>query len=398
MKSTARRPLFPSFPEQEYKARWGRARELMGEEGLDGLLITEGNNFSYLASGIKEHSTSRPNVLILPREGEPLALVHWFPRESRREESWLKELRVYRYGHPLKTGPPLEELKGAFHELGLERARMGAELGFEQRLGISYETFSLLKESLPQADFSDASRLLWELRSIKSPLEIERIREACAITGRAYGRLFSELKLGTDEGEAARRLKGLMEEEGGSDPWYIVTSSPENYRFVSRNSRPLTARLEAGNFLWFDGGCSFGGYFCDFSRGAFLGEPTGDAKRVTRLVIEITEALVSAVRPGVSARELDALNLREWKKAGIDYLESDFGGGRVGHGVGLAINEPPNIAPYDETALKPGMVFTLEPGLVTEFGTFHFEENLVVTERGCEVFTEFSKEPPTVGA
>ncbi len=66
--------------------------------------------------------------------------------------------------------------------------------------------------------------------------------------------------------------------------------------------------------------------------------------------------------------------------------------------MGLARNEPPNIAPYDGTALKPGMVFTIEPGLVTEFGTFHFEENLVVTEGGREVFTSFPKDPPVIAA
>lgn len=391
MDSSKPKSKFAVFPREEYEARWIKARELMGEAGLDALFITWAPNYSYFSGGIEEHSTSRPNIFILPEDGEPAVLAHHFSLESRRGESWIKDIRPYSYGHPLLTGPPVKELCKLFKEKGLERGIIGCELGFEQRLGISHETFMELRNSLPSADFLDASRLIWKLRTVKSPAEVEYIKKACIATSRAYERFFAEVKIGMTEGDASSLLQEFMRQEGGDAPWSIVTSNPKNYQFVSRSSRPLGERLKKGSFLWFDAGCRVSGYNSDFSRGAFFGKPSKKALEFYSLVFRITDELVLSVKPGIRASELDNLNNRKWKKAGYDYKKIDFGGGRIGHGLGLAITEPPHIASYDNTVLSHGMVITIEPGMVTSEGTFHLEENLLITERGCEILSVMPK-------
>lgn len=103
------------------------------------------------------------------------------------------------------------------------------------------------------------------------------------------------------------------------------------------------------------------------------------------MVYKITKMLVESVRPGIRACELDALNTAEWAKYGYEHSKIAFAGTRIGHGMGLLGTEPPHIGAYDSTVLQPGMVFTIEPGLVTDYGCFQTEHNVVVTEAGCEV-------------
>lgn len=114
-----------------------------------------------------------------------------------------------------------------------------------------------------------------------------------------------------------------------------------------------------------------------------------------RMVAEITKTLVDAVRPGMRACDINALNNLEWEKRGYDYdRKINWGGGRIGHGLGWGscVTEPPHIAAYDTTEIRPGMVFTIEPGINAEYGTFQTEMDIVVTEDGCEVLNEMNRE------
>jgi len=85
------------------------------------------------------------------------------------------------------------------------------------------------------------------------------------------------------------------------------------------------------------------------------------------------------------ACDVDAMNTTAWQKYGLDYGKIDFGGSRIGHGIGLLGTEPPHIGPEDKTVLQSGMVFTIEPGWPTEYGCFQAETDVVLTEEGCEV-------------
>jgi Xaa-Pro aminopeptidase len=64
---------------------------------------------------------------------------------------------------------------------------------------------------------------------------------------------------------------------------------------------------------------------------------------------------------------------------------------RIGHGVGLVTTEPPHLSEQDDTPLAPGMIITIEPGVATTYGTFHIEENLLVTADGSEVLSQISR-------
>jgi Xaa-Pro aminopeptidase len=278
----------------------------------------------------------------------------------------------------------------AFKDAGMDAGQVGAELGFEQRIGISVNDFEKLKQLLPRVQFVDGAGLFWGLRMIKSTDEIARHRRACEITVQAYNRLFSNISEGMKEIEILDKFLKLQGDLGGSSPWGSINSGPENY-FCTGQGKGATHRvIQKGNQVWIDGGCAHQEYWSDFCCAGTVGHPSDKQLKMQDMVLKITKKIVSLVRPGMKACDLDAFNSLEWEKYGYDYSKIDFGGGRIGHGMGLFGTEPPHIGPEDNTTIRAGMVFTIEPGMPTEFGCFQTEINLVVTEGGCQVLNDMN--------
>ena len=370
------------FPKSEYEGRWENARKRMAEAGLDVLLVTEKANYVYFCGGNPDFSFSRPTALILPREGDPICVVQRFFKDLTQRSTYVDDVRVYE----TLGGAPVEMIAGALKDRGVAGGKIGCELGYEQRMGLSLEDFRALTMALSGATFGDASGVVWGCRMVKSSAEIERLRKAGRITGEVYEALFPAVRPGMTEAEVVDRFLQMHLERGGASPWFLINSGPENYDIPCGG--PADRTLKAGDVLWMDGGCSVGDYWSDFTRMVFLGEPTDDQRRIYDLVVDITRKTVEAVRPGVKCSDLQAHNDRLWEEAGHDYNEINFAGGRIGHGMGTMITEPPHVAAYDPTVLGPGMVITIEPGWMRPDGCFHVEDNVLVTEEGYEVLSQ----------
>ncbi len=382
-------PEYMRFPVEEYKKRCDKARELMAKKDLNGLFITEGGNYTYFSGGGRDFSFSRPHTMLLPRKGDPVAIIQNFPAWNRKREIWFDDVRVYE----TVLGLPLEMVVEAMNEIGMNEGRVGAELGYEQRLGISPNDFIKLKEALPKVEFVDAADVFWGIRMIKSPEEIERHRRACQITARAYDALFPSLYEGMSEREILDRFIRLQAIIGGYAPWGFINSGPENYSAIGGG--PSARRIQKGNQVWLDGGCTYREYASDFCCAGTVGPPSDKQRKMQKMVAEITTTVVNAIRPEIRACDIDALNNSEWEKRGYDYNGNiNWAGGRIGHGLGwgACLTDPPHIAAYDRTEICPGMVFTIEPGINTEYGCFQTETDIVVTEDGCEVLNKMDTE------
>ena len=381
-------PEYMRFPVEEYRRRCDQARELMEKKNLNGLLITEGGNYTYFSGGTRDFSFSRPHTMLLPRKGNPVAVIQRFPDWNRKREIWFDDVRIY----DTMLGLPVEMVVKAMKDVGMGEGRVGAEFGYEQRLGISPNDFAKLKESLPEVEFIDAADVFWDIRIIKSPEEVERHRRACQITVHAYNSLFPNICEGMSEIEIVDKFLRLQITIGGYNPWAFINSGLENY--FSIGGGPTNRRIQEGNQVWIDGGCSYREYGCDFCCAGTVGPPSDKQQKMQRMVMEITRTLVEAVRPGMKAYDIDALNNSEWEKRGYNYSKINWGGGRIGHGLGwgACLTEPPHIASYDRTEIRPGMVFTLEPAISTDYGCYQTEMNIVITEDGCEILNEMDRE------
>ena len=378
------KPNYKIFPDSEFRQRLARAKEEMAERALDALFITDGLNFFYFTGGSPPFSNARPHIALLPKDGEPLLVVPEVSKEALRLESWISTLKSH-----LTFGAPIEMLKEMFRELGVESGRIGCELGKEQRLGISLSDFDRLKASLPDAQFVDASALLWNLRIVKSKAEVECVREACNITTKALNAAFEKARVGMRERQLANFFCNEVSKNGGFAPFTFVNSGPYNYNYLlgpaGFPSRISDQKLSRGNMLYIDAGCTYNGYWCDFCRMASIGKPSKEQISMHELIDNVTQECVDMVKPGIKISEIAEFCAEQMERAGYPLKGQ---AGRMGHGVGLMVTEPPNVSFDDVTVLKPGMTFTIEPMIVMKYGCFATEQDLVVTEAGCEVLSK----------
>jgi Xaa-Pro aminopeptidase len=384
--------LKPDFPQNEYEIRYAKARRLMAEEGLNALLATDITNYTYFG-GHKirlQMVWSRPQILILPIEGEPIVIAQSLFENMIRKTSWIKNYRLWEV-FPFTEQRIMDVLK----EFNLNSGKIGVDLGAEYRLGISYSEFDRLKKKLREVDFVDATNIFLKTRQSKTKKEIDCLKKACDITSKAYEKLFDNLKLDMSEIEIAKLMMTLMM-EGGSDEgcW----TNPRIFPGAYLMSEPTSRALREGDQLFIDSGAQVKNYKADFSRLAYVGQPSKELKELYELCREITWKEIEATKPGVKASDIAKIGSSQLKKAGIKPKPA----GRDGHGLGIGGLELPSICLNDHTVLEEGMVVTMEPEVSSitvkpEISNrqpgFRFvqEENVLVTRKGYEVLSWSSR-------
>jgi len=372
----------------EYARRYDRARELMKTENMNALFVTGEENFTYFTgsrSTMPWLSFTRPRFAIIPLEGDPIVVVHDANREETRKGSIVRDVRVYEASEQLPLGSsPIDMLAEIFREKGLDKGHVGAELGLEQRLGFPCGDFLGLKSTLPDTIFVDASDLLWDLRIVKSKEEISSIRKACQITAKARQKCFETIEQGMTEKQVANLFFQYMMEAGADKPCFVMVVSGT---FSESTYRPTNKRLRKGETVFLDGGCYIGDYTCDFDRIATVGRPSEKQVVLHDFIYETNKKMMAEYKPGVKLSDIADICWREYEKAGLPISKA----GRAGHGQGMLPTEPPSVSKLDSTVLKPGMVVSSEPGLITDSGLFVWEDVLAVTKDGHELL---SKETP----
>ena len=372
---------YKSFPRLEYEKRWSRAQEQMEKERLDALFITEPLNYNYFGGASPSFSYARWTIVVFPKDGKPTLIAHQFVEESTRRETWIENIKIYKS----LAEAPMDEIKQVFKEHGLTKGKVGTELGYEQRYGMSYNDFLKLKKTLPQVKFVDASSTFWKLRMIKSEAEAALLRKSCEVTSQAYEECFETIEEGMTEKEVEKTFLSAMANRGATRPWCFINSSPINYPVIS--GAPTIQKLKKGNTVWIDGGCNYGGYWSDFCRVGSVGKASEKQRKMHETTLKLTHLCIDMIKPRVKVAEIAKVCEKEAKKMGV---ELTFRAGRYGHGIGLMLTEPPHIATYDRTVLEPGMTITIEPGFVTNYGVFQNEENILVTQKGHEILSKAS--------
>lgn len=379
-----------NFPRAEFEARYARLQEALGQIGADALLVTSEANFNYFTGYIAAHpwvSFSRNLLAILPREAPPALIVPASLEQQARDQTWIEQIVPFTtIGHA-----PVETIAATARALGLGEGRIGAELGYEQRLGVSYLDFQRLQAALPKATFVDAAEAIWSLRMRKSPAEIACLRKACRVTDAALARFFAELRPSMTERDMARRLGALLLEEGADGiDWIMMTSGRGQY--YRTFGVPREHALEPGEMVWMDVSAIVNGYKSDYDRSAILGGPTAEQAALQETVHAATMAGIAAIRPGAPVRDVVVAVNEVLDTAGLGVRDS----GRIGHGLGLQSTEPPDVSLTDPTILAPGMVITVEPAIIRDHGIYQVEQNVAVTETGYELLSRTSPELRTI--
>jgi Xaa-Pro aminopeptidase len=366
----------------EYLGRVAKVAAGLREMQINGLLLTGESNIDYF-SGFRHHAPwtlfARPFFQIISADGRSALVTHTFLEPEMRRTSAITDVRTF-----TQSGDaPVALLHDIMRDLSISTGRLGMELGYEQRLGISINDFRKLEGELQGMEIVDASKLLWKLRTIKSPAEIELMRNSAAVTAAAFVAGFRAAKPGVLESDVCRVCAETMIERGAERPGFILATSGRGHYGVL-SGKPTTRKLEQNEMLWIDMGAVVDGYWSDFCRAAYFGQPPTALQDGQKLILDVNQSMIDATRPGEPMRKVAEAAVKAFRAHGI---EITLGPGRIGHGMGLMSTEPPHIALYDETLCEEGLVFTIEPRITNEHGVFNCEELLAVTKTGVDVLT-----------
>jgi len=267
------------------------------------------------------------------------------------------------------------------------RRRLGT-LGFE-RSNLSYDGYAVLREKLPaRVALEPVSGWLEQHRMVKSPAEIELIRQSVAANSKAFEQAARRVRTGMRERDLAAEIEHQMHRVGAEKPSFeTIVASGE--RTALPHAHPTSAKLQPGQLLLIDMGTFQAGYASDMTRMLFLGTPDARVKLMYKAVLEAQLAAIDAVKPGVTTAYVDRRARQVLKQYGLDraFVHS------TGHGLGLEIHELPRIGRKNKTKLAAGMAITIEPGAYVEgYGGIRIEDTVVVTPQGCEVLTPTGKE------
>jgi len=353
----------------DFEARRNRLRKAFGKHGVDGLLVTDFTNVTYLTG-----FTGDDSYLLVRRVGETVI----------SDPRYTTQLGEECPGVDLDIRPPGKGMPQAVIRL-LRQSKIA-------RLGIEADSMTVglrdrIAANVPQLEIVPISNAVEGLRQVKDREEVAQIRKAAWQAEKAFGVLRSMLRSETTEKQAADELEHQMRVFGAKDAAFgtIVAVGP---RAALPHATPTDQRIGADDFVLIDWGANGGLYRSDLTRVLVTGRISPKFERVYRVVLEAQLRAIAAVRPGALTHDVDAVARKIIAKAGFGRR---FRHG-LGHGIGLQVHEGPRLAVKNQSVLRPGMVVTVEPGIyLPGWGGVRIEDDVLVTRTGCEVLTSVPK-------
>ena len=366
--------------ENPYLSRQARLYVSIQNASLDVLALNPGASLKYL-TGLEFHLSERPVVAIFMPQS-PLSIV-------------LPELETAKTTHsPFPIQAFLYGENPVSWILAFKQAVKSAQIEGNKRVGIEPRSlrmleYQFLRDSAPEAQFISAEAELAELRMRKGENEIMAMRKAVEIAQAALGATLPSIKINMTERELASELV-LQLFRAGTDPDMpfspIVSCGPNS---ANPHASPTDRRLTPGDLLVIDWGASHRGYCSDITRTFAIGEPEPEETRIAEIVLQANTAARESARPSIQASRVDYAARYIIDQAGYGQYFTH----RTGHGLGLEGHEPPYIRSDNELILRPGMAFTVEPGIyLPGRNGVRIEDNLVITDDGAVCLTDLPRD------
>jgi len=348
--------------------RLDRAREAAANAGVDALLMAPGSDLKYLL-GAGGSSFERLTCLVVPTTAPPVLVV------PKLEAPGYDAVPTSALGVELATWVDGED----------PYALVASFLDAPSRVAVGDVMVALhvlgLRGALPAAEQVLAGPIVRELRMRKDDAEITELRRAGAAIDRVHARMAEFLRVGRTEAAVGADIAAAIVEEGHTAAEFVIVASGPN---GASPHHSLSDRVvEEGDVVVIDiGGPVPAGYCSDSTRTYVMGEPRDTDVSETYAVLQAAQqAAVDAVRPGVTAQDVDAAARTVIEDAGF----GEYFIHRTGHGIGLDVHEHPYIVGGNDMPLEPGMAFSVEPGIYQpgRWGA-RIEDIVVVTEDGVE--------------
>ena len=363
--------------------------------GLSGVVLFDPYYVLYYA-GFAFVPTERPMALVLGSDGTRTLVVPRLELEHAEAKSTLDRVEHY----PEYPGDPRAEdvLARTIASSGLA-GKVGADQdGYPWILGYRGPTLSELSGATVVRVVEQIERQL----AVKSEAEVALIRESVRWGNLAHRLLQRYTRVGATETEVSQRATdeatfAMLDAIGEiySAQSFVSSSAHAGYRGqIGRNAaipHALAGNLvfQAGDVLVTGASAPVWGYLSELERTMFVGDPTREQERMFEQMVALQDLAFDAIRPGVPCSDVDTAVRAYFEEHELwpNWRH------HTGHAIGLRYHEGPFLDSGDDTEIRPGMVFTVEPGLYApELGGFRHSDTVLVTEDGIEILTYYPRD------
>jgi len=359
---------------EERKSRIEKARRLMTQNRIDAIYIEPGPTMFYF-TGMRWSTSERMFAMVIPARGEIAWVCPKFEEERARE--------LIKFGNDVRTweedASPYLRVAEIFRDRGIRTGR----IGIEER--VRFFLYDGIRQEAPKIEFVSATSITAGCRMFKSPAEIALLQKSNDLLLIAYRATWATMRDGMPQqefaGNCATALRNLGVDGG------IFCSFGKYTAFPHGSITPQ--KLQAGDVVLMDGGCSVEGYQSDITRTFVFGKPTQRQRDIWNLERKSQDAGFAAAKVGAPCESVDAAARKVITDAGFgpDYKVPGLPH-RTGHGIGLDGHEWTNFVRGNKTPIQPGMCFSDEPTIAIygEFG-IRLEDCLYITANGPKFFT-----------
>jgi len=346
-----------------------RLQRILVKENLDLLLISFLPHVRYLSG------YSGTNGLILISCDDAVFLTDF--RYQQQVKKQIKNLRVMIAERDLFSSlSNLPQLKGKRIKMGFEAEHLNCK------------TYQRLEKLLPNCLLVPTENLIGTLIVKKDRSELEKIKKAIEITDQVFSEILDFIKPGIKELDLSAEMEYRMKRYGSSTP-YFETIVASGKRSAQPHGVASSKKIQRNEFVTFDFGAVFDGYTADLTRTVVVGKANRKQKKVYNIVLRAQRRAISRAKPKMKACDLDRTAREVIKTAGY----AKYFGHGLGHGIGVLIHDNPAVNPTNQQLLEPGMVITIEPGIyIPNWGGVRIEDDVLITQKGCEVLTTAERE------
>ena len=373
------------FSPEEFADRRARVRQAIADKGLDWLVLFHPVSIHWL-TGSDAKSYQAFQCLLVSASDDPLILIARASERAEIEADTLAD-RMIGWGGP-EPEDPLAVFARVADELRLTTRRVGIEV---PAYYLHPHHYVRLKDLLSGAHVAEPTDLVPRLKLVKSPRELQYIREAGSIADHAMQAFVESLAADRSELEVAGEVyRSLLAANGGLAASTINLVSGERSAFS--HGAPTERRLRPGDF----GNVEFGGvrrrYTATIGRQFAIGKPSTRMIELYSIVREASEACRSEMRDGVPAIAPHEAAKKVIARAGLDQFRIHTTGYGIAPGFPPSWGEPLNMFGGSKDVLKAGMVLSIEPPVfIADEGLgARLIDNVLVTETGTEPITRFS--------
>lgn len=229
---------------------------------------------------------------------------------------------------------------------------------------------------------------------IKNPSEISNIEKACKLTDKAFNYILNKIRQGISEKELAFKIEFFIKKNGADIAFPSIVAFGKNSAFPHHVPTNNSKLITHNSIILLDFGAKVDNYCSDMTRTVFFGKPTTEQKLMHQTVLEAQKQAIDYLKSSIinhksiSAKDVDETSRKYIISKGYRTIPHS-----VGHGIGLEVHEPPHLSPKSKDILKPGMVFTIEPGIyIKGSGGVRIEDVIVLKNNGLSFLSKSSRE------